>query len=77
MIDVALHLMIYISRILHIAFSSSVDPLFYQSAYYSKRYYCKKSPSLASVPLVKQGDADASFAKAIEGVDLTTTKLLF
>ena len=46
MIDVALHFTIYISKILHIAFSSTADPSFGQLAYHSKRYCCKKLPSL-------------------------------
>ena len=76
MIDVALHFMIYISRILHIAFSSSADPLFGQLAYHNKRYYCKKPPSLPVCLLLNKVMFMLRLQK-LEGVDLTTTKLLF
>ena len=61
--------MIYISIILHIAFSSSADPLFGQLAYHSKGYYCKKPPSLPVCFLLNKVMLMLRLQK-LEGIDL-------
>ena len=69
--------MIYISRILYIAFSSLAYPLFGQLAFHSKRHCCKKLSSFPVCLLLNKVMLQTKHQQKLEGVDLTTTKLLF
>ena len=69
--------MIYNSRILYTAFSSSAHPLFGQLAFHGKSYCCKKLSNLPLCLLLNKVMLQTKHQQKLAGVDLTTTKLLF